>query len=315
MARYSDRLSNQQAGYLREHCQHFSGLGWALFAQMAAMIGVQWAVLLPVQLLAPPMLHSPVFLWGLSVASCYGVGAPLFFLLARRQPVPPPEGRPAPLRPGRFLQVYVIGLSAMYLVNLATQWLMALVGFLRGEAVVNPVLETAGYPVALNLLLGCVIAPVAEELMFRRVLLERLRPYGERFAALASALCFALFHGNFHQFFYAFALGVVFAYVVLKTRCLWQVVLLHAMVNGIYAGLTPLAERAGAWGAAALGLFILAAVVLGLVFFLVLRRRIWWRMGGTDLSEGRIWALFFHNPGVIFFCLLAAALAATYLAA
>ena len=119
----------------------------------------------------------------------------------------------------------------------------------------------------------------------------------------------------FHQFFYAFALGVVFAYVVLKTRCLWQVVLLHAMVNGIYAGLTPLAERAGAWGAAALGLFILAAVVLGLVFFLVLRRRIWWRMGGTDLSEGRIWALFFHNPGVIFFCLLAGALAATYLAA
>lgn len=307
-----NRLSNEEAMRLRAHCQHFSGLGWALFVQMAAMLVVQWVVLLVVQLLWPQMVSSSVFLWALSAVSCYGVGAPLFFRLIRRQPaLPVPPARP--LGAARFFQVYFICLAALYLFNLATQWVMALVELLRGSGVVNPVLTVEEYPVALNLLLGCVIAPVTEELMFRRMLLERLRPYGERFAMLASALCFALFHGNLYQFFYAFALGVILAYVALKGRCLWQLILLHAMINGIYAGLVPLAERAGEWGASVLGLFILAAIVLGIVFFLVLRRQLSWQPGGSGFSERRKWALFIQSPGVICFCILAVALAATYL--
>ena len=48
---------------------------------------------------------------------------------------------------------------------------------------------------------------------------------------MASALCFGLFHGNLNQFFYAFLLGLVLAELALSTGCLWQAVLLHALVN------------------------------------------------------------------------------------
>lgn len=141
-------------------------------------------------------------------------------------------------------------------------------GSWRGAPVSNPVESIQNYPAALNLLLGCVIAPAAEELMFRRLLLDRLRPYGDRFAVFASALCFGLFHGNLNQMFYAFALGVIFAYVMLRTGRLWQTVLLHALVNAVSVALAPLLERVGAWGDAALGVFVLTAIVLGVTFFL-----------------------------------------------
>ena len=42
---------------------------------------------------------------------------------------------------------------------------------------------------------------------------------------------FGLFHGNFGQFFYAFAVGSVFAYVALRTGGIRYTVVLHFLVN------------------------------------------------------------------------------------
>ena len=123
--------------------------------------------------------------------------------------------------PLSFCKALIISLGLIYLANLLTLLLTLLIGIARGSAVTNPVDSLASYPTVLNILLGCVIAPVSEELLFRRLLLERLRPYGDRFAILTSALCFGLFHGNLNQFFYTFAVGALFAYVVLRTGCLW----------------------------------------------------------------------------------------------
>lgn len=84
-----------------------------------------------------------------------------------------------------------------------------------------------------------VAAPIAEELLFRRSLCELLRPFGERMAAAASALLFAAFHASIGQFFYAFAAGLLFGYVYLKTGRLRYTVILHIAVN-LFAGLLPL---------------------------------------------------------------------------
>ena len=157
----------------------------------------------------------------------------------------------------------------------------------------------------LNLVLGCLVAPFVEEVMFRKVLLDRLRPYGDRFAVGASALCFGLFHGNFNQIPYAAALGLVFGYVALRTGCLWQTILLHAMVNFIATGLIPLLELWGDWGEELLGALILGSIFLGVVFLIVRRRELRAAPGQYGLSQGRTWRLFFENPGVIVFCLLA----------
>ena len=302
----------ERALRLRGHRERFSRLGWALVAQMAAMLAVQTALLLAAQALAPVLVRSGVFLWLVSVLSAYGAGVPAAWLVLRGTEEAPPQPG-APLGPGRFFRSYLAGLGLMYLVNLATLALMGLVGLLRGQTVENPVDNMADYPLVLNLLLGCVIAPVCEEYLFRGLLLNRLRPYGERFAVWASALCFGLFHGNFSQFFYACAIGVLFAGVVLKTGRLRQAMLLHALINFVGTGLIPLLSGLGEAGDWLLTLLVLAAMFVGLAFLPAMRREFSPAPGWKGLTAGEAWRCFLANPGMLCFLALFLLLAGSYL--
>ena len=302
----------ERALRLRGHRERFSRLGWALVAQMAAMLAVQTALLLAAQALAPALAGSGVFLWLVSVLSAYGAGVPAAWLVLRGTEEAPPQPG-APLGPGRFFRSYLAGLGLMYLVNLATLALMGLVGVLRGQTVENPVDNMADYPLVLNLLLGCVIAPVCEEYLFRGLLLNRLRPYGERFAVWASALCFGLFHGNFSQFFYACAIGVLFAGVVLKTGRLRQAMLLHALINFVGTGLIPLLSGLGEAGDWLLTLLVLAAMFVGLAFLPAMRREFSPAPGWKGLTAGEAWRCFLVNPGMLCFLALFLLLAGSYL--
>ena len=302
----------ERALRLRGHRERFSRLGWALAAQMAAMLAVQTALLLAAQALAPVLVRSGVFLWLVSVLSAYGAGVPAAWLVLRGTGEAPPQPG-APLGPGRFFRSYLAGLGLMYLVNLATLALMGLVGLLRGQTVENPVDNMADYPLALNLLLGCVIAPVCEEYLFRGLLLNRLRPYGERFAVWASALCFGLFHGNFSQFFYACAIGVLFAGVVLKTGRLRQAMLLHALINFVGTGLIPLLSGLGEAGNWLLTLLVLAAMFVGLAFLPAMRREFSPAPGWKGLTAGEAWRCFLGSPGMLCFLALFLLLAGSYL--
>ena len=302
----------ERALRLRGHRESSSRLGWALVAQMAAMLAVQTALLLAAQALAPALVRSGVFLWLVSVLSAYGAGVPAAWLVLRGTEEAPPQSG-APLGPGRFFRSYLAGLGLMYLVNLATLALMGLVGLLRGQTVENPVDNMADYPLVLNLLLGCVIAPVCEEYLFRGLLLNRLRPYGERFAVWASALCFGLFHGNFSQFFYACAIGVLFAGVVLKTGRLRQAMLLHALINFVGTGLIPLLSGLGEAGDWLLTLLVLAAMFVGLAFLPAMRREFSPAPGWKGLTAGEAWRCFLANPGMLCFLALFLLLAGSYL--
>ena len=302
----------ERALRLRGHRERFSRLGWALVAQMAAMLAVQTALLLAAQALAPALVRSGVFLWLVSVLSAYGAGMPAAWLVLRGTEEAPPQPG-APLGPGRFFRSYLAGLGLMYLVNLATLALMGLVGLLRGQTVENPVDNMADYPLVLNLLLGCVIAPVCEEYLFRGLLLNRLRPYGERFAVWASALCFGLFHGNFSQFFYACAIGVLFAGVVLKTGRLRQAMLLHALINFVGTGLIPLLSGLGEAGNWLLTLLVLAAMFVGLAFLPAMRREFSPAPGWKGLTAGEAWRCFLGSPGMLCFLALFLLLAGRYL--
>ena len=302
----------ERALRLRGHRERFSRLGWALVAQMAAMLAVQTALLLAAQALAPALAGSGVFLWLVSVLSAYGAGVPAAWLVLRGTEEAPPQPG-APLGPGRFFRSYLAGLGLMYLVNLATLALMGLVGLLRGQTVENPVDNMADYPLVLNLLLGCVIAPVCEEYLFRGLLLNRLRPYGERLAVWASALCFGLFHGNFSQFFYACAIGVLFAGVVLKTGRLRQAMLLHALINFVGTGLIPLLSGLGEAGDWLLTLLVLAAMFVGLAFLPAMRREFSPAPGWKGLTAGEAWRCFLANPGMLCFLALFLLLAGSYL--
>jgi len=70
-------------------------------------------------------------------------------------------------------------------------------------------------------------------------MIDRVGQYGEKTAIILSALVFGLLHQNLFQFFYAFALGLVFAYIYTRTGRLRYPILLHAIVNFMGSVIAP----------------------------------------------------------------------------
>ena len=137
-----------------------------------------------------------------------------------------------PMGVGRFLGWFVICMGGVYFGNLIGQLLMAVVSAITGQPMVNQVEEMIMDMSLWAVIVSAVIlAPIMEELIFRKLVLDRLAGYGPAVAMVVSALVFGLAHGNFYQFFYAFLLGLIFAYIYLRTGKVRYSMMLHMMVN------------------------------------------------------------------------------------
>lgn len=78
-------------------------------------------------------------------------------------------------------------------------------------------------------------APVAEELVFRGVLMRGLKPLGRNFAIVTSALMFGLFHDDVVQGLFAFGCGLLFGFVAMEYSLVWSIVL-HVFNNAVLGG-------------------------------------------------------------------------------
>ena len=127
---------------------------------------------------------------------------------------------------------FVIGIALMWIGSLVGTALSDLVYRIAGLQPVDMVTETFDMlPLSVVLLGACILGPVCEELLFRGLLAGRLARYGQKPAALVSALLFGLYHANVSQFFYAFALGLLLAYAYFYTGSLKAPILLHMLFN------------------------------------------------------------------------------------
>lgn len=79
-----------------------------------------------------------------------------------------------------------------------------------------------------------VVPALAEEFAVRGVVLQPLRRYGDKFAILASALLFAVMHGNLIQAPFALIAGIGLGYAVCITNSIWTGVLIH-FCNNLYS--------------------------------------------------------------------------------
>ena len=76
-----------------------------------------------------------------------------------------------------------------------------------------------------------IVAPIVEEMIFRKTLIDRVRKYGDKTAILLSGLMFGMFHGNFSQFFYAAGVGLLFAWIYVRTGKIQHTIILHVLLN------------------------------------------------------------------------------------
>lgn len=88
-------------------------------------------------------------------------------------------------------------------------------------------------------LVAGIIAPFAEEFLFRGVIYRTLNRYFSIITSiLVQAILFGIFHGNMVQGVYATFLGIVFGYITYKSKSLWPAVIAH-MSNNILALTLP----------------------------------------------------------------------------
>ncbi len=82
------------------------------------------------------------------------------------------------------------------------------------------------------MVLSTILPPIFEEINFRGIILNGYKNAPLKVAVLINGLFFGIMHLNLQQFFYAFALGAVFALVVHYTKSIWAASLFHLIVNG-----------------------------------------------------------------------------------
>lgn len=216
----------------------FSRIGFALIAFYAAT----YATLLALEFFLLYGLKIENFSSTLSVllssVSMYGVGFPVCFLVLRRlQRTPPSVGK---ARFSTLAVLVAIAFAGMYFGNLlgisVSAMLENLLGFGLAETTLDIVTHLPWY-VAFGF--AVVVGPLVEECIFRKLIIDRTRVYGEKLSILFSALLFAFFHMSVQQFFYAFFIGLVLGYLYMRTGSLGAVWFVHATIN-FFGSVVPL---------------------------------------------------------------------------
>ena len=95
-----------------------------------------------------------------------------------------------------------------------------------------PAIDTLGKYLIALVTIG-VLPAVAEELLFRGLILRSLQKFSTKIAVIGSSLLFMLLHASPLQTPYQFLLGVILAVITIKTGNILYSMLLHFLNNGI----------------------------------------------------------------------------------
>ena len=83
-----------------------------------------------------------------------------------------------------------------------------------------------------------IMPAIFEELLFRKFMIDRTLRHGEFVSCAMSGIMFGLWHGNFQQFFFTFFIGVLFAFVYIRTGRIIYTMILHASINLVTSSVT-----------------------------------------------------------------------------
>ena len=315
----------------REYKKAFSKLGWFYTIGSILVLIVQAVTTVIVEKVNPALLEDMNWNLFFSVVPMYLIAMPIMVLLVSKLPGQEPERHK--MKVGAFVLAMIMCFALMYTSNLVGTMITMIIGVLKGTPVNNDLIEVATNTNLLtNFIYMVILAPILEELIFRKLIVDKTRRYGEGIAILLSGLMFGLFHGNLSQFMYACVIGFLFAFIYVRTGNIKISILMHAIINFMGSILAVLLMRAIDYKAlmeltnaevydevAAMELvmdnllgwlvyfayviLLLGLTIAGVVLLIVFRKRFVLRPSEIVLEKGKKFSTVFLNSGMIAFFL------------
>lgn len=211
---------------------------FTLASNVAAMLIETFILLAFGEAKALQIFDSYWYLWAMNIAVMYVIAFPVFYLIIRKMRTV--NRYQSKIRASEFFALLMVGEAFMYLGSIVGTWLNSFFSIFVGEMPENTTSELImNSPIWIVIIVAVIIGPIVEELMFRKLMIDRLSVYGDKIAIIVSSIAFGIFHGNFYQFFYAALLGLVLGYVYTKTANIVYPIIMHMFIN-FWGSIIPL---------------------------------------------------------------------------
>ena len=285
----------------------FSRVGLAAAVLGVVVNLVQMIIITIFNVVNPAFESNGWFRYLLIAVSFYLIGFPICCFILKSIP-DGPKREEENLTFGGFIKFFLISYFIMVLLNLFTTGFLWIVGNFKEADVVNPLESVlSNSSIWATIIFAGILSPIIEEVLFRGVMLNKLRTYGDKIAIIITALLFGLFHENFSQFFYAVGLGMIFAYVTLKTGTIKYSIGLHIMINmmGSVIGTQVLNSTIATM---IFGIVVWVFVIAGLILFIKDFKKTSLLPGEVTIEKGHILSETWLNVGMIINLIISLAL-------
>ncbi|MDI9510362.1 MAG: CPBP family intramembrane metalloprotease [Clostridiales bacterium] len=238
----------------------------------------------------------------LSIVSFVCIGYPIFILLMKKLPNSE-RGEFKKLSLGKFTGFLFISVAAMYTSNFIGSFISTMISNIKGEELSNTLEDfVLNGNMMITMFYGILIAPIMEELIFRKILLDKLRRFGDKPAILMTGVAFGLFHMNLQQFVYASVLGFLFAYLTIRTNTIRYAVILHMIINSIGIGVAPyVLMNKNTLGLIMVSLWMILSMTIGIVLFILNVKKVKLNRPEVPLVKKRD---YIFNPGWMLFYII-----------
>ena len=171
------------------------------------------------------------------------IGTTVLALALRKLPVTKIEKKPMKIGQLLLLIMMMYGLTQVgSLMGMPIHLVLTTIGSMTADS------EDAAAELSNNLVFSSgtviriisigILPAIFEELLFRKFLIDRTIRHGEFISCAMSGIMFGLWHGNFQQFFFAFFIGVLFAFVYIRTGNIIYTMIMHASMNLVTSTVT-----------------------------------------------------------------------------
>ena len=321
-----------KAERVKEGRRAFSRMGLGLALMGIITYGLTIAAGTVISLAKPELLtEHPWFAYAIQYGAMYLIGLPVLLIFILRLPhIKRKDREKTSLGVGKFVAILCICFLAVVIGAFASAFINSLLSNAFGldvsDLLMNAMLGMEWYT---RLLVAVIIAPLMEEIIFRKLLIDRMRLYGERIAVITSGLMFGLFHGNLSQVVYAVLLGIIFGYVYLRTGKLRYTIALHFIINGLStlqtmllssldpdamqtmleSDLSDMEKITSIISPAIVGISLISVLqyvlaIAGIVMLIIYIRKVHFNKAERELPFGKRFYTVWLNPGMLIFLLV-----------